>query len=82
VRTFVANSSSVRGAYSIGHLVLSNVFMSLGCCGHLKFRERQRANQPGLFHVIAFLHEPLRWNHVGCCAPGDVRAARVPQLMH
>ena len=42
----------MRGAYSIGLLVLSNVFMTLAWYGHLKFREWHWAQKLGLFSVV------------------------------
>ncbi len=42
----------MRGAYTIGLLVLSNAFMTLAWYGHLKFREWHWAQKLGLFSVI------------------------------
>lgn len=42
----------MRGFYSIGLLVLSNVFMTLAWYGHLKFKEHPTLAKLGLFAVI------------------------------
>ncbi len=42
----------MRGASTIGLLILSNAFMTLAWYGHLKFREWHWAKQLGLFSVI------------------------------
>ena len=47
-----ATVHTMRGAYSIGLLVLSNVFMTLAWYGHLKFREWPWAKQLGVFSVV------------------------------
>lgn len=42
----------MRGAYTIGLLLLSNAFMTLAWYGHLKFREWHWAKQLGLASII------------------------------
>lgn len=47
-----ATVHTMRGAYSIGLPVLSNVFMTPAWCGHLKFREWHWAIRLGPFSVV------------------------------
>ena len=42
----------MKALYSIGLLVLSNVFMTLAWYGHLKFSESKKLQSIGLFSVI------------------------------
>lgn len=42
----------MKGLYSIGLLVVSNVFMTLAWYGHLKFKDWRWFEQAGLFVVI------------------------------
>ena len=42
----------MKGLYSIGLLVVSNVFMALAWYGHLKFKDWRWFEQAGLFVVI------------------------------
>jgi uncharacterized protein len=42
----------MRGTYSIGLLVLSNVFMTLAWYGHLKFKDHPALAKLGLFSVV------------------------------
>ncbi len=42
----------MKGAYTIGLLILSNIFMTLAWYGHLKFSESKRLAGLGLFAII------------------------------
>lgn len=42
----------MKGLYSIGLLILSNVFMTLAWYGHLKFSESKKMASFGLFAII------------------------------
>lgn len=42
----------MRGFYSIGLLILSNIFMTLAWYGHLKFGESKKLASLGLFSII------------------------------
>lgn len=42
----------MKGLYSIGLLILSNVFMTLAWYGHLKFSESKKMASIGLFTII------------------------------
>lgn len=42
----------MKGFYSIGLLILSNVFMTLAWYGHLKFSESKKLASLGLFAII------------------------------